>query len=261
MSDACNVAMTRSKPRLRRATDWWAEALAELRRGAVQARRTFQRVRRRRRSSEADKIETHRLYRAARYGLVVSIAKEKARAWEKLLLSLSISIHVGVHTRLSLTSSSHGRLRLPTPSPRQCRRDPLPGRGWEGTCKPRVSETPWSEDLEVDERELAGVVKKLGSGRQAPGPDSIPGRAWVLAAHVFGGRLRHLFTQCLRRGCFFPAWRRAKLVLRKGGKPEGDPSAWRPICLLDEAGKLLEGVIAERLVQHLFRTGPDLHDD
>lgn len=56
-------------------------------------------------------------------------------------------------------------------------------------------------------------------------------------------------------------WRRAKLVLlRKEGKPAESPSAYRPICLLDEAGKLFERVIAGRFDRHLSRNGPDLQE-
>ena len=36
------------------------------------------------------------------------------------------------------------------------------------------------------------------------------------------------------------------------------PSAYRPICLLDDAGKLLERIIAACIVQHLSRDGPNL---
>ncbi|XP_025163931.1 uncharacterized protein LOC112590730 [Harpegnathos saltator] len=44
------------------------------------------------------------------------------------------------------------------------------------------------------------------------------------------------------------------------GKPEDSPSAYRPICLLDEAGKLFESIIAVRLKRHMSREGPDLGD-
>ncbi|KMQ88117.1 reverse transcriptase, partial [Lasius niger] len=47
----------------------------------------------------------------------------------------------------------------------------------------------------------------------------------------------------------------------KGGRPAGTPSSYRPICLLDEIGKLLERIIANRLVYHLKRVGPDLHEE
>jgi hypothetical protein len=38
------------------------------------------------------------------------------------------------------------------------------------------------------------------------------------------------------------------------------PSAYRPICLLNEAGKLFERIIAARLGRYLSRTGPDLSE-
>ncbi|XP_025156546.1 uncharacterized protein LOC112589032 [Harpegnathos saltator] len=44
------------------------------------------------------------------------------------------------------------------------------------------------------------------------------------------------------------------------GKAPGSASAYRPICLLDEAGKMLERIIADRLVRHLSTEEPDLDD-
>lgn len=41
------------------------------------------------------------------------------------------------------------------------------------------------------------------------------------------------------------------VLILKGGKPEDLPSSYRPICLLDEAGKILERTIADRLVRQL----------
>jgi len=63
------------------------------------------------------------------------------------------------------------------------------------------------------------------------------------------------FSRCLREAIFPSAWKIARLVLlKKKGKPEDDPSGYRPICLLDEAGKLFERVIAERLRVYLDET-------
>lgn len=79
---------------------------------------------------------------------------------------------------------------------------------------------------------------------------------------LLSGFMRQLFSSCLRQGCFPPAWEQANLVLiPKGGRPEVTPSAYRPICLLDEAGKMLERVIADCLAQHLRMEGPDLHEE
>lgn len=53
------------------------------------------------------------------------------------------------------------------------------------------------------------------------------------------------FNACLKEGRFPAEWKVARLVLlKKGNKPEGLPSSYRPICLLDEAGKFFERILA-----------------
>lgn len=70
-----------------------------------------------------------------------------------------------------------------------------------------------------------------------------------------------LFDRCLKDGMYPRAWRTARLVLlRKEGRPLDSPSAYRPICLLDEVGKLLERIIAARLEAHMERREPGWHD-
>ena len=50
------------------------------------------------------------------------------------------------------------------------------------------------------------------------------------------------------------------VLLPKPGRSLNSPSAYRPVCLLDGAGKLLERVVAARLESHLSRSVPGLHD-
>lgn len=45
------------------------------------------------------------------------------------------------------------------------------------------------------------------------------------------------------------------VLLLKGGKPLNEPFSYRPVCLLDNMGKLLERLIADRLTQHLEKQG------
>ncbi|KAA5606818.1 reverse transcriptase family protein, partial [Pseudomonas aeruginosa] len=85
--------------------------------------------------------------------------------------------------------------------------------------------------------------------------------AWALAltGDGLGPALRRLFSRCLREGRFPEPWRTGRLVLiPKEGRPRDEPNGYRPIVVLDEAGKLFERVIANRLVQHLENVGPDL---
>jgi len=116
------------------------------------------------------------------------------------------------------------------------------------------------EELEISGEELARAVRRIGS-RKAPEPDGIPGKIWVRALGFLGEHLRQLYNQCLRQGVFPQQWKEAKVVLLpKAGREAGTPSAYRPICLLDEVGKLFERILAARLVQHLPQ-GRNLHEE
>ncbi|XP_017881850.1 uncharacterized protein LOC108625978, partial [Ceratina calcarata] len=124
----------------------------------------------------------------------------------------------------------------------------------------RVAPVNWSTGLEVTGEELERAVSRMKRGT-APGPDGIPGRALALAVATLGDGLRQMFNTCLRHSTFPTSWKEARMVLlKKEGRPADSPSAYRPICLLDETGKLFERVLAARLVQHLSRDGPDLAD-
>ncbi|XP_013173182.1 PREDICTED: uncharacterized protein LOC106121894, partial [Papilio xuthus] len=115
---------------------------------------------------------------------------------------------------------------------------------------------------EVEERELWAAVARLQAKNTAPGPDGIPGRIWVLALrNGVDSRFRDLLSRCLKDHTFPGDWKTGKLVLiGKAGRQADSPSAYRPIVLLGEAGKLFERVIATRLSEHLDRVGPNLAD-
>lgn len=74
------------------------------------------------------------------------------------------------------------------------------------------------------------------------------------------GRLRHIFNECKARSLSLGNGPGRLVLVPKGGREKGIPSAYRPIRLLDEIGKIFERIIADRLVQHLSR-GRDLHEE
>lgn len=60
------------------------------------------------------------------------------------------------------------------------------------------------------------------------------------------------FRLCLRDGTFPARWKVACLALvPKPGKPEGLPSSYRPLCLLDDVGKILEFLLIHRMEGHM----------
>ena len=82
----------------------------------------------------------------------------------------------------------------------------------------------------------------------APGIDGVQNEILKEVIGAYPEILLEAFNSCLREGRFFVDWKEQRLVLlRKGNKPLEDASSYRPICLLDTMGKLLEEMILQRL--------------
>ena len=117
-----------------------------------------------------------------------------------------------------------------------------------------ASPVQWDDALAITGEEIGAVFTRINLGR-APGPDGIIGRVIRNTSDILVKRWMSCFTACLREGVFPSRWKMARLVLlKKPGKPDR-MSSYRPICLLSEAGKLLERVISNRLTQCLDESG------
>jgi len=102
-------------------------------------------------------------------------------------------------------------------------------------------------DATVSSEEILELAKLLKDGK-APGPDGIPTRALRLALYLQPDSFAKAFTQCLTEGVFPICWKVQKLLLLpKPGKPPEEPTSFRPICLIDGPGKLLEKLVCIRL--------------
>ena len=95
--------------------------------------------------------------------------------------------------------------------------------------------------------ELKGAGERL-KANTAPGLDGVPNEILKKMIRAYPEILLEAFNSCLWEGKFFVDWKKQRLVLlRKGNKPLGVASSYRPICLLDTMGKLLEKLILQRL--------------
>ena len=130
------------------------------------------------------------------------------------------------------------------------------------------SELPGAKHLLVDfhppapvtQTELQAAILKMKARNTALGPDGIPSRALALAVQVLGRKLLSIFNQSLCDVVVPRCWKTSKLILLpKPGKCPSSPSAYRPICLLNETGKLFERILMSRLSDHLRNMGPDIH--
>jgi hypothetical protein len=66
-----------------------------------------------------------------------------------------------------------------------------------------------------------------------------------------------VYEACLKEGKFTKIWKRADVIILKKGddKDPTKPKSYRPICLLDNLGKVLERIICSRLATHREATG------
>ncbi|KAL0803257.1 hypothetical protein ABMA28_017258 [Loxostege sticticalis] len=257
MSHICDSAMPRVRalpPRT--AVYWWSPELARLREACVMARRRYSRHRRRHNRDETLDDALYASYQQAKrdlrgelletlnqdpWGRPYRLVMSKLRPWAPPLT----------------TTTDPDLLENILDALFPVRTDYTP---------PVLFQTEGinsEEAPEVSEGELGAAILRLQAKNTSPGPDGLPGKAWVLALkNGLEHRFRSLLTACLKEGYFPQKWKTGKLVLlRKEGRPVDSPSAYRPIVLLNEAAKLLERIIAARLNRHLEEEGPDLADN
>ncbi|KAL4100866.1 hypothetical protein QTP88_020895 [Uroleucon formosanum] len=111
----------------------------------------------------------------------------------------------------------------------------------------------------IDRAELISAARSL-KNNISPGPDCIPNEVIKMIASLNPDLLAGVYNTCLLSGVFPKTWKKARLVIiRKADKPLDTPSSYRPLCLLDCLGKLLEKILDNRLRQHLD-AGGGLHD-
>lgn len=103
--------------------------------------------------------------------------------------------------------------------------------------------------------ELSVAIERIRPGK-APGPDGLPPE--IIKACLKGNMDAALrtFNTCLESGAFPSIWKVAKLTLiDKGVLDERGERKFRPICLLDVMGKILEHLVRARLEMEVEQRG------
>lgn len=128
-------------------------------------------------------------------------------------------------------------------------RDLFPSQVTENRERPSNFDFP--EEMLFTLEELRSEAKQLKNNKAA-GPDGIPNEVLKVVVETCPNVLLDIFNACLRQGVFPKQWKRQNLILlKKGDKPPDETSSYRPLCLLDTMGKLLEGLILRRLRKFL----------
>ncbi|CAB0040025.1 unnamed protein product, partial [Trichogramma brassicae] len=249
ITGACNASMSKPNPRCREPVYCWTAEIADLRRSCLWARRLFQRSR-----GQHDEENHSANYASAKRLLHVAIKTSQRQCWRQLCDEVDIDVWG------KLIKTAMSRLRCPQAKQTS---SPLLVRSAVAALFPRVPSGPalqlprrTGEPIPAVTLEELKEAQSRIKERSAPGPDCIPNSALKIAIAARPDIFLRVYTTCLETDVFPSGWKRQRLFLiPKPGKPPDEPSSYRPLCMLDTAGKILERITCDRLEVFTERPG------
>lgn len=246
----CNKAMPKMVTRRnnKTAVHWWNDSINEARRNCIRHRRNYTRAKRR-----GEAVSEHLEYKEAKKQLKIAINKSKKEKWEEL--------------REDINRDPWG-LGYKIVMKKLGKRNPM--REMDDETMLNVVKTLFPKhDLREDAEETAQIIDtplftveeiKMAANslqsKKAPGPDGIPAEVMKELATNRPQMLLNMYNKCLKEGTFPTAWKEQRLVLISKGKGDPElPSSYRPLCMLDTAGKLLERLMKPRLEKAITAGG------
>lgn len=248
ITTACDVAMPKfSQYRRRKPAYWWTLEIAGLRKRCNGLRRAAQRARDR---PNANYISA--LHKAAKRELRGAIKRSKLRCWRELCRDVDDDPW-GMGYKLVIQKL--GARPPPSIMEPSAMVEVVNALFPNHPVRPvRVFGDVGQFEL-FSEEELSRAVGSL-KNKKAPGPDGIPAEVLKLVVEINPKLLLKAYNACLSEGVFFSSWKVARLVLIPKAKGDpGAPSSFRPLCMLDTAGKVLEKMLRSRLTEAIVSAG------
>lgn len=248
LTDICNkVIPKKGSSNKRKSVHWWNPEIGKLRKTSNHLRRVYQRKLRRTGPDECQ-IEKEES-KTAKRNLNKAIKHAKEQSWKELCEQIEVDPW-GLPYRIVM-----GKLI------KNC---PITGINKAGrveqiiktlfpTHPPRPPATRNMEEVapQVTDEELHSATMRM-KNKKAPGPDGIPAEVLKIVARKNPRVLTEVLNNCINQRKFPTPWKKARLVLtRKGNKPLEDPSSYRPLCMINTLGKLLEKILDNRIRKHL----------
>lgn len=224
---------------------WWSDDVANQISQTRTARRRYQRENR-----QANRELLYEEYVNTRRTLTNLIRKNKREKWKNLCQALNEDIYGDAYNIVRAQLKCRGPSVTLTSTERRKIFEELFTTVPQGNTHTENSTT---ECPEVTETELMYAVSRIKAGT-APGPDGISPEHARTAIMEHKDLFRNIYSNCLQQGHFPRAWKLSRLVLIE--KPTAaNVKKYRPICLLDVLGKVLETLINERLKAEIDLSG------
>lgn len=245
---ACDATMPRRTIRSNRPpVYWWNNEIASLRKECNRLRRLYQKAK------HSEILNKRENFKEARKKLKSVIKSSKRRCFQELIEEVNSDPwgrpYKTVMTKLRATSTASPlnnpdlALRVITNLFPQHQEVVLTGIVKAKDFPP------------VTMHEVHQAASRIGLNK-APGPDGIPNIALKSAIREEPKCFVNLFNTCLKEGVVPNSWKKQRLVLLPKGKGQPDePSSYRPICMLDSLGKILESIVCHRLQEFIESNG------
>lgn len=238
---ACDSTMPRKRQGNRHsAVHWWNDTIAALRQECIRTRRKAQRGR-----GKPNYTELERIHKDARRNLVKEIKSSKRICWQELLEEVD-NDPWGRPYKVVMKKLKNQAMPSPT-CPKMLEKIVSVLFPQRPSFDDQIEQNDETDIPAVTLQELKAACSKVGISK-APGLDGIPNIALKEAIEEAPEMFLSMYNRCLQEGTFPAKWKRQRLVLLpKGKKPSDEPSSYRPLCMLDTAGKVFERVIYGRI--------------
>lgn len=248
--EACDAAMPKKRPHARRKeVYWWNQSIADLRKECTRRRRLLTRSNRRQQDNTIS-TELRREYKDSKKRLQLEITRSREKCWKQLCDNIDADPW-GKGYQIALKS-----LRMAAPEKISLDRMRAIITALFPVHDPVTWQPPMVRDIPLFTQEELQIATERIKCKKAPGPDGIPPEVIKTVAEHFPELILRVMNEALSIGEFPSMWKKARIVLLKKAKGVGnEPSSYRPLCLLDTPGKLLERLILARLEGEIINNG------
>lgn len=231
---------------------WWNAEVAQLRKACHSQKRKMVRSNKNRHIPIEEKERIRREYYKTKHELRRAINLSKQRSWEKLCADLNKNVWGSAYKIVcnKFKLSPHRPLK-PEEKVREAEK-----------LFPQHELVTWDvievrnediTDLTMDE--VVEAMHKM-KNKKAPGPDGLSSEVVKAFFELNPKYCLTMFNNMWTAGTFPKEWKTAKLVLLEKGKKDDEGNmTYRPICLLNVLGKVMEHLIKDRLLKELREKG------
>ena len=109
------------------------------------------------------------------------------------------------------------------------------------------------DDREFTPAEIKNAIEELNN-KKAPGEDGITGEIYKRVYKLLPSFTYTIYSVCLQVGCFPKRWERTKIIpiVKPGKEQVQDASKYRLISLINVGGQVLEKLLINRVMHHLY---------